>query len=166
MRFFDSEKKIEGEPVDEEGKPQVRNIVDRDALEAANKALKKAGFDPDLKVDGQAQGDAGVIPIQYTKEIFGNWQIDHGARGDDYMVQMIPRKEIRADTGDVIRAIIQVMKGFVPDDVEVYINPPNPRLAVNFYTIRLEKVLSRPGAGAIVTKKLPTELGQINAWAT
>jgi len=166
MRFFDATDQKEAEPAEEQDGPKVRNIVDRDALEAANKAMRAAGIDPDLQVGGQAQVDAGVIAIKYTKEIYGNWQIDHGARGNDYTLQLIPRRPIPADVKDVVQAIIQVMSGLIPRDIEVFINPPNPRLEVNFYTIRLENVLQRPGADAIVKKKLPAELGQIDAWLT
>ncbi len=165
MRFFDTGSKKQPERVEEPEKPRVRNVIDRESLEAAKKTMREAGFDPDDNplVKGP---DHGVLPVRYTKEIVGNWQIDHGARGNDYMVQLIPRRPIDAGVKQVIAAVITVLSGIIPETVQVYINPPVPHLEIDFYTIRLEGALSRPGAEAVLAKRIPLELGQINVWAT
>jgi hypothetical protein len=166
QRFFDTSDKEDSGPDETPTKPNIRNIMNRDLVEAANRTIREAGFDPDLSVGGKAQVDQGVVPIRYTNVIIGNWQIDHGARGDDYMFQMIPRRPIKADVRAVLEGLITVIASFIPNDVEVFINPPNPGLEIDFYTIRLEDVLKKPGAESVVSEKLPTELGQIDAWAT
>ena len=160
-KFFDSSERKPAENDEESTKPEVRNVVDRDSLEIANKALRDAGFETEFSGSGDAPVDQGIVPIRYTKEIIGDWQIDHGAKGWDYMIQLIPRREVRASAQDVVAAIIHVMRPLVPDDVQVHIQPPNPGLEINFYTIRLEKVLRKPGAESVVKQRIPAELGKI-----
>jgi len=153
MKFMDTSSDSTAETPSPELEQAIRNVVDRFALEDANRAEGESG-----------PVDRGLIPIKYTTDIFGKWQIDHGRREFDYMVQMIPRKEILVAIGDICSAIIATLSEIVPSDVEVYINPPNSRLHVDFYTIRLEGVMRRPGAEAIVCRKVPAALGAINAW--
>lgn len=162
-RFFEA-KEAEPEKTDEERAP-VRNVVNREALAAANQAMRDAGIDPDLHADGAVEHDQGVIPVSYTKEVHGGWQIDHGARGNDFMIQFIPRKPVPVDPRVILEAVIRVMSQYIPEDVQVYINPPNPNVEIDFYTIRLAGVLTRPGADAMLKKRVIPALGQINPWS-
>jgi len=163
-RLFDA-KHIKPDEKPDNSKPVLRNVVNREAVAAANQAMRNVGMEPDLIAGGVKEVDRGVVPVKYTNEIIGKWQIDHGARGDDYLLQLIPRKPIGADPRDVIQAIIQVIAGIIPSDIQVYINPPNQGLEIDFYTVRLEGVLTKPGSESIVSKQLVSELGSINAWA-
>ncbi|RKX67325.1 MAG: hypothetical protein DRP42_00575 [Tenericutes bacterium] len=140
---------------------QAEGQLDREGLDAATKALDEVGLNAPYK----GHADHGVVSVKYATELVGNWQIDHGVDGDNYMVQMIPRKEIHANPTDVVKAIITILSDIVPDDVQVYITPPNPKFDIAFYTIKLEAIMKKPGAETIVQRRVPTELGGINAWA-
>lgn len=162
MKFMDTSG-AEDTPAPTEEKPVVRNVLDREGLAMANQALKEVGMDASSPLT-KGISDAGLTRIEYTKEIHGKWQIDHGQRGDDFIVQMIPRKPISLAVGDVCNGIIATLFEIVPRKVEVFITPPNSRLQIDFYTVRLEGVMRRPGAEAMITSKVPAALGEINAW--
>lgn len=163
MKFLDTGN--QSEPEAEEKKPAVRAVLDREGLEMAQRALRDAGIDATMSLGEEDVPDQGVIPISYTKEIIGLWQIDHGARGSDYIIQMIPRRKLNADPRVIIEAFIRTLYPIIPGDVDVNINPPNMRLEIDFYTLTFVDVLKKPGAQAIMTKRVPAELGAIDAWS-
>jgi len=154
MRIFDSKDDLEAKKEEVEEKPPVRDIEKQAAL---------------VSDEFNAQGDVGITPVKYTKEVFGRWQIDHGRRVNDYMIHLIPRRPIHADPRAIIEAIIRRLTPIVPDDVQVYIQPPSKRvdtsIDIDFYTVRLADIMRRPGAEAIVTKRIPLELSEIDAWS-
>ena len=150
MRIF--EKKKEGEEADS---------GDVDVAKVEN-ALKSAGIDDKFPFAGGI-APAGLRQIKYTTERFGKWQIDHGRDGDDYVIQMIPTRAIKADMKQLLATMFEVMANFIPRTIDIYYNVPNERLAINFYTIRVAQVYKTPGAKDVLSK-IPAGLGEINAW--
>lgn len=143
---------------DKDKEPARRRVIDREAVELANKALNEVGLD-------SSEPSPGGLAVKYETKIAGNWQIDYGTQGDDFMIQMIPRRQIRVNPASIVEAFINALSTIVPSDVQVYIKPPIPRFEIDFFTIKLEAIMKKPGAEQIVERRVLDLLGQINAWA-
>ena len=80
--------------------------------------------------------------------------IDHGPSGTDYIFQLLPKQPLKSKKADVVTKLIAVMDTIYPRSVSLTYIPPNERLEVTFYTVKVSSLTSKPGWKRAVKKTL------------
>ena len=127
-------------------------------LEEVDEASRKLGA---VLADAKA-----VAPIVYREHRprGSKWLIEHAAVGADYAFQMHPLKPPAHAMPDILTGMIAVMDGIYPRSVEIRYTPPHPSYQVKFFTIRVEKVVGKPGWSRAVERSLD-ELCRLDVWS-
>ena len=107
-----------------------------------------------------------VAPIVYREHRArgSKWLIEHSAVGDDYVFQLHPLKPPTAQTPDILTAAIGVMDTIYPRSLQIRYVPPHPNYQVKFYTVRVEKLVGKPGWERAVERSLEG-LSRLDVWS-
>lgn len=108
----------------------------------------------------------GVTAIHYKDfRLPGSkWMIEHSQVGDDYIYQMFPLRPIQADWRDTTILLIAAMDGIFPRSTQIKYTPPNERYQIKCFTLRVEKVVGKPGWEDACEKRALVALSGVPAW--
>jgi hypothetical protein len=126
--------------------------------------LDKAGAELGQKL---AQTKAmGVQAVQYKayRQTGSKWMIEHAVVGDDYIYQAFPLRPIQADWRDTIVLLLAAMDAVFPRSMQIKYTPPNEVYKIKCFTIRVEKVVGKPGWEEACGDRALKALAGVQAW--
>lgn len=114
-----------------------------------------------------AQRSMGVQAVSYQshRQPGSRWMIEHSVVGDDYVYQVFPLRPIQADWRDTIVLILNAMDGVFPRSMQIRYAPPNDRYQIRCFTVRVEKVVGKPGWEDACRDRALRALSGVQAWS-
>lgn len=111
----------------------------------------------------KALGVQAVVYKDY-RQPGSKWMIEHAIVGDDYIYQMFPLRPIQADWRDTIVLLLAAMDSVFPRSMQIKYAPPNDRYQIKCFTIRVEKVVGKPGWEDACGERALKALAGVQAW--
>jgi hypothetical protein len=161
-RLFDSGK--EEQQAATAGKNRQESRRRADEAEEALKELVETD-EASLKLAASLAAARAVAPVVYKeyRRPGYKWMIEHSVVGEDYIFQLHPLRPIAMSKGDVLALAINAMDVIFPRSLDIRYVPPSDQFKIQFYTIRVEKVVGRPGWTDAIDRALAS-LAAIEAW--
>lgn len=161
-RLFD----FREESVKAEEAKKAREETRRRAQEAeeALKELEETDA-ASVRLKGQlaaAQAVAPVVYKEYRRPGF-KWMIEHSTVGRDYIFQLHPLRPPAISKQDLLLLLINAMDVIFPRSLEIRYVPPSDQFEIQFYTVRVEKVVGVPGWAKAIDRAL-VSLTAVDAW--
>jgi len=109
-----------------------------------------------------AQAVAPIVYKEYRRP-GSKWMIEHSQVGQDYIFQVHTLKPPKIEVQGVLGLMISAMDVIFPRSLDIRYVPPSPRYKLQFYTIRVEKVVGLPGWSTAIERALAS-LSVMDAW--
>lgn len=139
----------------------------RRRAEEAEEALKELEETDaaSLRLAADLASARAVAPVVYKeyRRPGHKWMIEHSPVGEDYIFQLHPLRPAAISKGDVLALAINAMDVIFPRSLEIRYVPPSDQFKVQFFTIRVEKVVGKPGWAEAIERAL-VSLSGIDAW--
>ena len=110
----------------------------------------------------EARGVSAIVYQEYRKPGC-KWMIEHSAAGKDYMFQLHPLRPPGIGVRDVLTLAIAAMDVIFPRSQEIFYAPPSTQFKLQFYTVKVQDLVGKPGWQGAVERALEGLAG-IAAW--
>lgn len=161
-RLFDSGKEERKAAAASKSRQESRQRAD-DAEEALKDLKETDAATLRLKASlAAAQAVAPVVYKEFRRPGY-KWMIEHSPVGEDYIFQLHPLRPPAVGKGDVLTLAISAMDVIFPRSLQIRYVPPSDQFKIQFYTIRVEKVVGVPGWAEAIERAL-VSLSEIAAW--
>lgn len=160
-RLFDSEAEQKAAVATRESRVAAReraDIVDEAMKELEDTDAASINLSATL-----ARQTIRAIVYQEYREPGSKWMIEHSEDGRDYILQIHPIRPPKLAWADIIPMMIEVMDIIFPRTIKIIYVPPSQKYQLQFYTLKIEKVVGVPGWRGAIDRAL-TGLSAVEAW--
>ena len=160
-RLFDSEEEKKAAIATRESREAARKRAD--IVDEALKELQETDeASNNLSATLARQAVRAIVYKEY-REPGGKWMIEHSEDGDDYIFQIHPLRPPKLAWADIIPMMIETMDVIFPRTIKIIYVPPSQKYQLQFYTLKIEKLVGIPGWSGAVERSL-AGLSAVDVW--
>jgi len=161
-RLFDSESEKKAVVAARQSREETRRRAEEveEALADLNET-DRASIDLSETL-AKSQSIRAIVYKEY-RETGGKWMIEHSEDGPDYILQIHPIRPAKLPWADVIPMMIEAMDEIFPRSVKIIYVPPSQKYKLQFYTLKIEKLVGLPGWREAIDRAL-AGLSAVDAW--
>lgn len=165
-RLFDSNAVAKKAAEAKENKESIRRRAEEiDKMLHDELELDKATADLGRKLAESTSMGVQAIRYKEFRMPGSRWMIEYTQAGSDFIYQMFPLRPLQADWRDTIVLLIAAMDTVFPRSLQIQYIPPSEKYQIKFFTIKVEKVVEKPGWEDACEKRALKALAGVQAWS-